>query len=75
MAAMFNRVSALNLGQASMSEVNAIRAAITSQDIDALLFALAKRNKREGAPFLAEVLLAEWHNSHEDIVFELGLIG
>ncbi|MEA9655811.1 hypothetical protein ABFU65_00690 [Xanthomonas campestris pv. raphani] len=58
-----------------MSEGNAIRAAIASKDIDALLLALAKHSKREGAPFLAEVLLADWHDSHEDIVFELGLIG
>ncbi|CAM3967535.1 hypothetical protein [Ectopseudomonas alcaliphila] len=58
-----------------MSEVNAMRAAINSQDIDALWLALAKVSKREGAPFLAEVLLEAWHESHEDIVFELGLIG
>jgi hypothetical protein len=58
-----------------MSETTAIRAAINSQDIDAFWQALAKVSKREGAQFLAEVLLAEWHESHEDIVFELGLIG
>ncbi|WP_434514602.1 hypothetical protein AB6Q56_19055 [Dechloromonas sp. ARDL1] len=58
-----------------MSDINSIRAAIDSQDIDALWPALAKVSKRESAPFLAEILLAEWHESHEDIVFELGLIG
>jgi PBS lyase HEAT-like repeat len=58
-----------------MYEYNEIRAAIDSHNIDALWKALAKINKREGAPFLAEVLLEEWHDSHEDIVFELGLIG
>ncbi len=58
-----------------MYDYNEIRAAIDSHNIDALWKALVKINKRAGAPFLAEVLLEEWHDSHEDIVFELGLIG
>ena len=29
----------------------------------------------EVAPLLAKILLEDWHDSHEDIVFELGLIG
>lgn len=51
------------------------RAILHSKDITALWIALAKVSKREGAPFLVEALLADWHESHEDIVFELGLIG
>ncbi|WP_338846283.1 HEAT repeat domain-containing protein [Massilia sp. W12] len=58
-----------------MTEHNELRAALHSKDIAALWSALAKVSKCEGAPFLAEALLADWHESHEDIVFELGLIG
>ena len=58
-----------------MAEHNEFRAALESKDIGALWSALAKVRKREGAPFLAEALLADWHEAHEDIVFELGLIG
>lgn len=52
-----------------------LRTALHSKDIEALWKALAKVNRRVGAPFLAEALLADWHESHEDIVFELGLMG
>lgn len=58
-----------------MTENDELRAALHSKDIGALWTALAKVSKREGAPYLAEALLADWHESHEDIVFELGLIG
>lgn len=58
-----------------MNDHNDLHAALQSKDIDALWSALAQISKREGAPFLAKALLADWHESHEDIVFELGLIG
>ena len=58
-----------------MIEHNELRAALDSKDIGALWCALAKVRKREGSLFLGEALLADWHQSHEDIVFELGLIG
>lgn len=58
-----------------MNEQNDLGAALEAKDISALWLALARISKREGAPFLAKALLADWHESHEDIVFELGLIG
>jgi HEAT repeat protein len=58
-----------------MNDYGDLRAACQSKDIDALWIALAQVSKREGAPFLADALLGDWHESHEDIVFELGLIG
>ncbi|MBS0309385.1 MAG: HEAT repeat domain-containing protein [Proteobacteria bacterium] len=58
-----------------MCEHYVLRSALQSKDIEALWQALAQLPKREGAPYLAEALLANWHESHEDIVFELGLIG
>lgn len=58
-----------------MTKYNKLRASLDSKDIESLLCALKLFSKREGDPFLAEALLADWHESHEDIVFELGLIG
>jgi hypothetical protein len=58
-----------------MHNYDDLQSACHSKDIDALWIALAQVSKREGAPFLAEALLGDWHESHEDVVFELGLIG
>jgi hypothetical protein len=58
-----------------MNDTDDLRTALQSRNIDALWAALAQVTKRDGAPFLAEALLEDWHESHEDIVFELGLIG
>lgn len=58
-----------------MNNRDEVNAAIQSRDIDALWVALAQMSKRDGAPLLAQVLLEDWHDAHEDIVFELGLIG
>ena len=58
-----------------MTKYDELRSSLHSKDIGSFWIALGKYSKREGAPFLAEALLADWHESHEDIVFELGLIG
>jgi len=59
-----------------MDILNALAAAITNQDCDQLRDAVNMVNQDfSAAPLLAHVLLEEWHDSHEDIVFELGLIG
>ncbi len=53
-----------------------IHTAIDAQDIDALFKALENiKNKKDVASILSCILLEEWHEAHEDIVFELGLIG
>ena len=58
-----------------MSNHDELDAALQSRDIGALWGALGRMSKRDSAPFLARVLLEDWHDAHEDIVFELGLIG
>lgn len=49
--------------------------AFHAKDIDAALKALANLDDQATAPLLAKLLLEHWHEAHEDIVFELGLIG
>lgn len=49
--------------------------AFHAKDVDAALKALASLDDQATAPLLAKLLLEHWHEAHEDIVFELGLIG
>ncbi|WCD77873.1 hypothetical protein [Pseudomonas sp. TUM22785] len=49
--------------------------AVHAREIDAVLKSLASLNDQATAPLLAKLLLEHWHEAHEDIVFELGLIG
>ena len=58
-----------------MDEHLELLAAYESKDMQALWNAIARVPKREGAPILARALPEDWHEAHEDIVFELGLIG
>ena len=51
-------------------------AAVSARDVEGLRIAVANLNLRVSAvPVLAKLLLEDWHDSHEDIVFELGLLG
>ena len=56
-----------------MTEFDSIRAACEARDADALRAALS--NAHVAASVLMPLLLEEWHDLHEDIVFELGLLG
>jgi HEAT repeat protein len=59
-----------------MSEHQALSVASRNRDVDALRDAVASLNQDVSAvPLLTQLLLENWHDSHEDIVFELGLIG
>lgn len=58
-----------------MEDLDFLSAARNVKDVDALRDAVACLTKRSVAPSLAELLLEDWHDSHEDIVLELGLIG
>lgn len=59
-----------------MHGLKAVKAAIECKDAVALIKSLSKVNDREClAPLLTSILLDEWHEMHEEIVFELGLIG
>jgi HEAT repeat protein len=60
----------------SPPDLSKLQAAIGSRDATAL-FHLVPQFKHCGdaVPTLAQLLLEEWHESHEDIVFTLGLIG
>jgi hypothetical protein len=58
-----------------MDNSDLLLAAYRAKDADALREALARVNDRNLAPFLSKLLLEDWHDSHEDIVLELGLIG
>lgn len=59
-----------------MEALDLVQAARNAKDADALRDAIAAlENNKESAPVLAQLLLEDWHDSHEDIVFELGLIG
>jgi HEAT repeat protein len=49
--------------------------AYRAKDIEALRDAVGHVKKRSAAPLLTKLLLEDWHDSHEDIAFELGLIG
>jgi hypothetical protein len=54
----------------------ALEAAISSRDADALWKVLADiEEEPSSVPLLARLLLEDWHESHEDIVFSLGLVG
>jgi len=58
-----------------MEILNAIKAAIAVKDSDALRHALSLMNEQKHlVPILNQILLEDWHDSHEDIVFELGLM-
>jgi hypothetical protein len=52
-----------------------LQAATDTKDVAALRDAVNHISKRAAAPLLARLLLEDWHDSHEDIVVELGLIG
>lgn len=59
-----------------MDRFSALKKAVSDRDCDALADAVNKLDQEfAAAPLLAAVLLEHWHRSHEDIVFELGLIG
>lgn len=59
-----------------MNALDLLADAATNKDSDALREAVSNlKREYEAAPLLAHILLADWHDSHEDIVFELGLIG
>lgn len=59
-----------------MDIFSALAAAVNKQDCDELRDAVNMVNQDfEAAPLLAQILLEDWHDSHEDIVLELGLIG
>lgn len=59
-----------------MDSLSALAAAATNRDPDELRDAVNSVNRDfAAAPLLAYILLEDWHDSHEDIVFELGLIG
>ncbi|NWC86495.1 hypothetical protein HX793_14225 [Pseudomonas reactans] len=49
--------------------------ALRAKDSAAFWAALAGVDAQIAAPLLAKLLLEDWHEEHEDIVFELGLIG
>lgn len=54
---------------------DSLQAAVDTKDVDALRDAVTHVSTRAAAPLLARLLTEDWHDSHEDIVFELGLIG
>lgn len=60
-----------------MSVTDALVKAANSRDPDALRRELAALDDGDPAavPILTQLLLEDWHDSHEDIVFMLGLIG
>ena len=59
-----------------MQKLNTIKSAIEAKDTNALSKALNEIEDKRSVVFeLTEVLLEDWHCEHEDIVFELGLIG
>jgi hypothetical protein len=59
-----------------MNETHPLIAAIQSKDVDALRKAIWDLNQDPAfASSLAQILVEDWHDSHEDIAFELGLMG
>lgn len=59
-----------------MEAFELVAEALANRDPDALREAVWLLNRDyAAAPLLAHALLEDWHDSHEDIVFELGLIG
>lgn len=53
-----------------------LQAAADSKDVDALRVAVwALKQEPSSVPVLTRLLLEDWHDMHEDIVFELGLVG
>lgn len=59
-----------------MEKLNSLKSAAESKDADAFGKALSAVTERESlVPIFNKILLEDWHDSHEDIVFELGLIG
>lgn len=59
-----------------MDKLEALLAAERTKDVEALRQAVWKTDRSLViAEALSRLLLEEWHESHEDIVFELGLIG
>ena len=64
------------LEQIFMDSLSALATAAANRDCDELRDAVNAVNQEyAAAPLLALILLEDWHDSHEDIVFELGLIG
>lgn len=59
-----------------MNILKLLAEAASNQDNDRLREAIQTVNHDyAAAPLLAHILLEDWHDLHEDIVFELGLIG
>ena len=57
-------------------KVEALRAAMTTRDKDAMWSAVpAVHLCSDAVPLLTQLLLEDWHEAHEDTAFELGLIG
>lgn len=62
--------------ESNMDILSALAEAATNRDPDELRDAVNAVNRDfAAAPLLAHILMEDWHDSHEDIVFELGLIG
>lgn len=58
-----------------MDILSALASAVTNQDCDELRDAVNMVNQDFSAARLLAHILEDWHDSHEDIIFELGLIG
>ncbi|NVD97470.1 HEAT repeat domain-containing protein [Massilia sp. BJB1822] len=59
-----------------MSILSILAEVAASRDADELSETVCAVNRDfSTAPLLAHILLEDWHRSHENIVFELGLIG
>ena len=58
-----------------MKILNEIKSAVAEKDSDALRDALSLVNEQKYlVPILNQILLEDWHDSHEDIVLELGIM-
>src|SRR5262245_6905200 len=59
-----------------MQGMSTLQAAADAKDVDALRSAVSALEQDPSAvPILTRLLLEDWHDVHEDIVFELGLVG
>lgn len=57
-------------------QLKGLRMAMAARDGDSLAAAIGTLHLcSDAVPMLSELLLADWHQAHEDIAFELGLTG
>jgi hypothetical protein len=64
------------LTMAFIQELLDLEQAVAERDSDALWTLVPALDRcSDAVPILSELLLTHWHQSHEDIVFTLGLIG